>query len=53
MAQADSGIPRPRVPRPRPHPFRDLALDVLFGMALITAGLAGFAWLIVTIGRPL
>jgi hypothetical protein len=39
--------------RVRPHPLRDFALDIVFGLALVSAGLAGFAWMIVTIGKPL
>jgi hypothetical protein len=32
------------------HPIRDLALDLVFGIALITAGLAGFVYLVESIG---
>ena len=51
MAQARSDPTQGRVSRR--HPFRDLALNVLLGAAILAACLAGFAWLSLTFGRGL
>ena len=49
MAQANRYITRPRVPVPR-HFIRDLALNVLLGVAILATCIAGFVWLVLEIG---